>query len=493
MNRVARTAMILALPLVAGGCAVTAQEALYADAFAGFSTVEATTRTATGKNAVWIQDQQTADATSSKVQALVRGKTINADTAVQVALLNNKGLQAAYAELGLSAADAWQETMFVNPTASIGVLGLGAPELGAFRAVEGMIVNNIFALVTRDKRIDIADTRFRKAQLDAAVATLALAADTRRAWIEAASAWERVAYLNQAKAAADAASELATRLGDTGALNKSGQAREHVFYAELAGQTARARLAARSAKAELTRLMGLWGANVEYEVPNRLPPLPKSLARIETIETDALGHRADLKAAALELEALAKQYGLTDVTRYMTDIALVAGFEAEGEREDGERKVSVSGDLDLEVEFAIPIFDSGRARMRRAELDYMAAANRLAERAVTVRSEARSAYDQYKSTYDIARHYRNNVLPLRTTIEKQSLLTYNGMITSTFELLADTRAKIDSVLLSVDAKRDFWLAEANLAPTIYGGRSGGAETGGGEPEAVADAGEAAGH
>jgi outer membrane protein TolC len=492
MNRVARTASILALPLFIGGCAATAQEALYGDSLAGFGTVQAATRTATGKNAVWIQDRQTADRTTSQVRGMVQGKTVGADTAVQVALLNNRGLQAAYAELGLSATDAWQETMFVNPTASIGVLGIGAPELGAFRALEGMIVNNIFALVTRDRRIDIADTRFRKAQLDAAVATLSLAAETRRAWVEAASAWERVAYLNQARAAADAASELAARLGESGALNKSGQAREHVFNAELAGETARARLAARTAKAELTRLMGLWGSDIEYEVPNQLPSLPKTLARVESIETDALGHRADLKAAALELEALAKQYGLTEATKYATDIALVAGLEAEGEIEDGDRDVSVSPNLDLEVEFAIPIFDSGRARMRRAELEYMAAANRLAEKAVNVRSEARSAYDEYKSTYDIARHYRNNVLPLRTTIEEEALLTYNGMITSTFELLADTRAKIDSVLLSVDAKRDFWLAEANLAPTIYGGRSGGS-AGGGEAAAVADAGEAAGH
>lgn len=490
MNRVARTASILALPLFIGGCAATAQEALYGNSLAGFGTVQAATRTATGKNAVWIQDRKTADRMTSQVRGMVHGKTVGADTAVQVALLNNRGLQAAYAELGLSATDAWQETMFVNPTASIGVLGIGAPELGAFRALEGMIVNNIFALVTRDRRIDIADTRFRKAQLDAAVATLSLAAETRRAWVEAASAWERVAYLNQARVAADAASELASRLGESGALNKSGQAREHVFNAELAGETARARLAARTAKAELTRLMGLWGSDIEYEVPNQLPSLPKALARVETIETDALGHRADLKAAALELEALAKQYGLTDATRYMTDLGLVAGFEAEREVEDGEVETVLTGQA--EIEFVIPIFDSGRARARRAELEYMAAANRLAEKAVDVRSEARSAYDEYKSTYDIARHYRNNVLPLRTTIEEEALLTYNGMITSTFELLADTRAKIDSVLLSVDAKRDFWLAEANLAPTIYGGRSGGS-AGGGEAAAVADAGEAAGH
>ena len=72
------------------------------------------------------------------------------------------------------------------------------------------------------------------------------------------------------QAAADAASDLAQKLGETGAMTKGGQAREHVFYAELAGQTAKARLEARLAKEELTRLMGLWGSDTDYQIPNRL-------------------------------------------------------------------------------------------------------------------------------------------------------------------------------------------------------------------------------
>ena len=104
----------------------------------------------------------------------------------------------------------------------------------------------------------------------------------------------------------------------------------------------------------------------------------------------------------------------------------------------------------------------------------MRSANQLAQLAVNVRSEARSAYVAYRSNYDIARHYRNNVLPLRSAIEQQSMLNYNGMITSTFELISDTRDKITSTILAVNAKRDFWLAEANLAPVIYGGSTGSA-------------------
>ncbi|MBY5328198.1 TolC family protein [Rhizobium leguminosarum] len=455
----------LAFPLALSGCVTGAD---YSRKEAGFTSVANKTAIVTAKETVWIQNQNQARSAAAQVTSLLaRTKPLDAETAVQIALLNNKGLQAAYADLGDSAADAWQSTMFINPTVSIGTTGIGTPELQAFKTIEGMITTNILALATKNRDMAIADTRFRQAQLTAAVKTLQLAADTRRAWIGSVASWETVGQLQRAQATADAASELAEKLGETGAMTKGAQAREHVFVAELAGETAKARLSARLAKEELTRLMGLWGSDLDYQVPNGLPPLPKSVVRRDTIEAEALRNRIDLQVAKLELEATARSYGLTEATRYVTDLEILTGFETEREIEDDEKKTRTTAQVELE--FAIPIFDTGKARMRKAEVAYMRAANLLAEKAVNVRSEARSAYEAYRSNYDIARHYRNNVVPLRTKVEEESLLTYNGMISNTFELLTDTRDKINSILLSVNAKRDFWLAEADLAPAIYGG------------------------
>ena len=474
----------LALPLILGGCVSAAE---YSAPDAGFFTVSDKAAEATGKETVWVQNSQDAQAVSQRVTALLSKPTVDVETAVQIALLNNKGLQAAYAGLGETAADAWQSTMLINPTAGIGLTGIGTPGLEAFRAVEGVIAANILALAAHERNVEIADGRFRMAQLAAALKTLQLAADTRRAWITAVASWETVTQLNQAQATADAASELARKLGETGALTKGGQAREHVFYAELAGQTAKARLEARLAKEELTRLMGLWGSKAAYRIPNRLPPLPKGVITRDLIEAEALQKRVDLQMARLDLATTAKSYKLTQATRYLTDLEILSGFETERELEDGGKKTETTGNVELE--FVIPIFDSGKARMRKAELAYMRSANLLAEKAVNIRSEARSAYQTYRSTYDIARHYRNSVVPLRTRIEEESLLTYNGMITNTFELLAGSREKVNSILLAVNAKRDFWLAEANLAPAIYGGGTGSA---GAETEAAASAGSGGG-
>ncbi|CZT37801.1 TolC family protein [Rhizobium sp. 9140] len=480
-----KCAATVALPLILGGCVSSTE---YSATTAGFSNVSNKTAEATGKDTVWVQNRQDAQLVSGRVKTLLTKKTVDVETAVQIALLNNKGLQAAYADLGDSSADAWQSTMLVNPTVGIGLTGIGTPGLEAYRAIEGVIATNILALVTHKRNVEIADAGFRKAQLAAAVRTLQLAAETRRAWITAVASWETVAQLSQAQAAADAASELAKKLGETGSMTKGGQAREHVFYAELAGQTAKARLEARLAKEELTRLVGLWGSDIDYQIPNRLPQLPKGLVKRDLIEAEALQRRVDLQMAKLDLDTTAKSYKLTEATRYVTDLEILSGFETERELEDGEKKKDTTGNVELE--FVIPIFDSGKARMRKGELAYMRSVNLLAEKAVNVRSEARSAYQAYRSNYDIARHYRNSVVPLRTKIEEESLLTYNGMISNTFELLADSREKVNSILLAVNAKRDFWLAEANLAPAIYGGGAGAA---GGETEVAAAAESGGGH
>ncbi|WP_322866610.1 TolC family protein [Aquicoccus sp. G2-2] len=454
------------LPLILGACA-TAIPPAYTAPKAGFALVAQETAATIGKRTAFAQTQAQNVTLAREVRAMVQGKTISADTAVQVALLNNKGLQVAYANVGLSAAEAWQQATPENPVVSIGVLGIGAAELGAYRAIEGMIATNILDARTRKQRVALADVNFRTAQLTAVNDTLTLANQTRQAWINAVAAFETVSYLKRAKATSDAGSELARKLGETGALNKAGQAREQAFNAELAGQLAQARLNATRAKEDLTRLMGLWGGDVDYYVPDALPALPQSVGRIANIEGKALRNRFDLRVAKLGLEAQAAAFGLTEQTRLVTDLELIAGAEIERERDAGAIETKTTPQLELE--FAIPIYDTGEARMRKAELSYLQAANVLAEKAVNVRSEARGAEAAYHASYKIARHYRDVLVPLRQTVEEEGLLSYNGMITSTFELLADVREKLGASLDSANAKREFFMAQADLTAAIYGG------------------------
>ena len=141
----------------------------------------------------------------------------------------------------------------------------------------------------------------------------------------------------------------------------------------------------------------------------------------------------------------------------------MAGVEAE--RENGQSDV---GPI-LEVEFEIPIYDTARLTSRRGSLEYLKAANQLAESAVGARSEARAAHMKVTDKHSVARHWRDVVLPLRRTIDEEALKSYSGMITSTFELLEDARDGLEAQLGAVEAKRDYWLAETDVTAAIWGG------------------------
>jgi outer membrane protein TolC len=94
---------------------------------------------------------------------------------------------------------------------------------------------------------------------------------------------------------------------------------------------------------------------------------------------------------------------------------------------------------------------------------------RAADVAIQARSEAREGYGSYRTNFDIARHYRDEIIPARKRISDEVLLRYNGMLSSVFELLADARAQIISINAAIDAQRDFWIAESELNFVVNGG------------------------
>ena len=112
------------------------------------------------------------------------------------------------------------------------------------------------------------------------------------------------------------------------------------------------------------------------------------------------------------------------------------------------------------------IFDWGGAKVARAEHTYMQAVHRAADTAVRARSEVREAYATYRTAYDLAKHYRDEIVPLRKHISEEVLLRYNGMLISVFELLADARQQVSSVNAYIETLRDYWLARSALASAV---------------------------
>jgi outer membrane protein TolC len=433
----------------------------------GVNAVNEITRTRIQQDATWLRSDDDAKAARATTRELL-AKPLSADDAVKVALLNNRGLQAIYADLGIAEADMVQAGRLRNPGFSFARLRR-ADEI----EIERSFMFDVLGLITMPLRTELERRRFALTQSRIAAEVLQLAADTRRAWYSAVAAQESAAYAEQVKQAAEASAELARRMAAAGNFSKLDHAREQTFYAEATAQLARARQNAVSQRERLTRLMGLWGDDLRFQIPARLPALPKAARDIAALETQAIKNRLDVQGAMQEAENLAASMGLTRATGFINV------FEA------GYRRNSLTAEprqTGYEIELRLPIFDWGSAKVARAEHTYMQAVHRAADTAVRARSEVREAYAAYRTAFDFAQHYRDEIVPLRKHISEEVLLRYNGMLMSVFELLADARQQIAAVSSYIDAQRDFWLAETNLNLALTGKSPGAmALTAGGTP------------
>ena len=218
-----------------------------------------------------------------------------------------------------------------------------------------------------------------------------------------------------------------------------------------------------SARELLARLMGLWGDDLSFILPERLPELPKGTRDVGDLEAQALAQRLDVQAARRETEALAESMGLTKVSRFVNLLELGVIHNTESPRPPQRG---------WEIEMRVPIFDFGGARVVRAEQTYQQSVNRVAETAIRARSEVREMYSAYRTSFELAKHYRDEIVPLRKRISEEMLLRYNGMLASVFELLADSRDSVMSVNAYIEALRDFWLAESDLQAALTSGSPG---------------------
>ncbi len=418
----------------------------------------------------WVKTDKDAEHVQATVKQLL-AKPLTADSAVQIALLNNRGLQATYAELGIAESDLVQAGRLTNPGFSFERLHRGDDV-----SIDRTFLFNILGLLTMPVRTDLEKRRFALTQGRVAAETLRVAADTRRAWASAVAAQETTKYMGQVKSAAETSAELARRMAAVGNFSKLDQAREQLFYGESTAQLARAQQTAVAQRERLTRLMGLWGNDIRYTLPDRLPDLPKTAREIADIETLAMQQRLDVQGALKEAENIAASLGLTKATGFISvlEVGYLRNSETGQARQTG-----------YEIEIRLPIFDWGSARSARAEHTYMQAANRAADTAVRARSEVREAYAAYRTALDLAKHYRDEILPLRKRISEENLLRYNGMLISVFELLVDARQQVAAVNATIEAQRDYWLAESTLQLTLTGTSPGVIAAPGGAMQAAA--------
>jgi outer membrane protein TolC len=439
-------AALAAIALLAGGCASVSGDQ-------GFGAVSALAKDRLGQDVRLVRNDDDARALATLIAAKLR-TPLTADDAVQIALLNNRGLQSTYWNAGIAEADLVQAGRLKNPSFTF-----QRTHQGDAVDIERSLTFNLVSLLTAPIATRIEGRRFEQTRLMVANEVLKHAARTRLAYFDAVAAVQGLAYARQVAASAEASFELTGRMAQAGNLSQLDLARQQVFFAEASAAVARAGKRAVATRENLTRLMGLWGAGSRYSLPDRLPDLPAGPENIDDIERIAIRERLDIQAAKVEAAQTASSLGLTRTTRFINvlDLGYVRNTSAGQPAAPG-----------YAISLEIPLFDWSGARVARSEAIYMQAVNKVAQAATEARSEARECYLDYRSSYDLAKHYRDQVIPLRKKISDETMLRYNGMLVSVFELLADSREQAAAVNSTIDAMKEYWMAQTRLEAALGG-------------------------
>jgi outer membrane protein TolC len=377
--------------------------------------------------------------------------------AVQLALANSPAMQGLLAQSWTEMTAADQQGRIANPVFSFERMRLGNElELGR------LLSFGLLDLLTLPQRRVLADNRVAQAKTQLAADVVEHVSRVRRAWVQAVASSQKLAYAIQVKEAAEASAELARRMQQVGNFTKLQRARQHAFYADATAQLALSQHAATAAREELVRQLGLDDAQAaQVKLPDRLPDLPKEPRAAGNVSAAALQQRLDVGLARLQLQAAGKAQGLA-LANSLFDTEL--GVRHDTVFDGGER----ANRRGFELSVRLPIFDGGAATRAAMNAQTLAAAARYDAALRAATSHLRESYSAYRTAHDVARHYQDEIVPLRKTMAEENVLRYNGMLIGVFELLADTREQIASVISAIDAQQQFWLTDAGLSASLIG-------------------------
>ena len=401
----------------------------------------------------WSPNESDRGTLDTRVRALL-AHPLSAGAVVQVALLHNRALQAAFADLGLARADLIQAGLIDNPEVSA-VLGFD-DRPGARTEIGLAVTQNLLLVLMRPGRMGAARARFKEARLRVAARVLDFAAGTRAAYYTLQGAQQLTAALGTTVEAAEVSYVFARKLHEAGNISDLDLATQQDIYERARIELARSEAQVLDARERLNVWMGLWGQDTQWKIPDRLPDLPAEEVPVEHLESLAVSRRLDLAAAQAAVEASARSLGLERSGRWLTGLQVGASAE----REEGAWTVGPLVALDL------PLFDRRQASVARGQAELDRDENLLAALAVEIRAEVRAARNRMLFARNLADHYRNVVIPLRERIVARTLEQYNYMLLGAFDLLVARQGEIDSYQGYVEAVRDYWIARSDLERAV---------------------------
>jgi outer membrane protein TolC len=376
-----------------------------------------------------------------------------ADSAVELALLNNAGLQAAFEELGVARSGLVHALRLPNPTAE-GTLRFHAdsrPEIGA-RVLEDL--SELFLLPLRS---GVASAQLDAAKMSVAGSVLDVAFEAQAAFYGYQSTLQLLELRRTVLQATRASFEAAQRLHDAGNIPDLSLANERALYDESRLLHARAETASLASHERLGALLGLSGREAQWTAVPQLPDIPANELPTGTLERRAIEQSLDLAFVRHRFEAAAKRANFSRARGWLPELAV--GVEAEREEHWAVGPAAA---------VSIPLFYQGQGEVGAALAEMRRQRKMYGDVAVRIRAAARAGGAQLATARESAVYFKKVLLPLREQIVQDTQLEYNAMSVGVFQLLQSKRDQIEVARAYVEGLRDYWLTRSEVEELLAG-------------------------
>lgn len=409
----------------------------------------------TGLRAEWIRSQEQGE----RVQAMI-GKALKrpltAASAAQIALLNNRELQATLAETGISQADLIEAGLLENPSFD----GMARfPNMAGVANLEAGLAQNFLDLLLLPLRKRVAVAELEATKLRVAAEVLKVIAEAKEALYTVQADQLLADRFKALVGTNEAALDLAQRRHDAGNIPDVDLANDQATYSQSRLEVAKISLELAVNREKLNRLLGLYGDQTRWETARALPPLPAHEVPWSGLETLAVQQRFDLAAAQTNLSVLLTSLKLSRTYRYLGVLELGVSSER-----DTDRTV-VTGPT---VRLSLPIFNWGQGKLAKLRAQLEQAESNFEAMAINVRSEVREANARVHGQREVTEFYRDVLLPERKTALDLTQLQYNAMQIGAANLLLEKQHELEAERGYAEAWRDYWIARAMLERAVGG-------------------------
>jgi len=414
------------------------------------SDLQATINQRTGSDVEWRKDAATDDAVSREVNALLH-RTLTADTAVQIALLNNRDLQAIFESIGIANADLIEAGLLRNPVFAASPRFPNSPPFNP--DVELSVAQDFLDLIMVPLRKKVARQELTRASLMAGDAILKLAADTKTAFYQLQAQEQLLAATKSLDEAGAAALQLSSRQHDAGTISDLDLANQQAAFSQSKLNLIAAQIEIDSDREKLNRLMSLSGDQTDWHSAEELPHLPSADPSPRHFEAAALSQRLDLAATEAEWSGVVQALGITKTYRYVGTMEL--GVDTENQT-DNQRITGPTLQLEL------PVFNHGQGRIARLQSQLREVERRIEAQAADIRSEVREASARAAAQRKLVLYYQDELCPERKRILDLTSVQYNSMLKGGYDLVLAKQNELDSERGLIEALRDYWIARADL-------------------------------